>query len=316
MTQNNPNLGKGRAAITFRPPSFAEQTARFRAKASDRLCDMMLSKTTMIGGIMLIVLFAVLILTPWIAQYDPIKQDYVALRQNPGLEHWFGTDRYGRDIFSRVLWGGRRLVVIAMLAVGVGLLIGIPFGVLSGYRGGRVDAFCMRFIDGLLAFPGILLYLLVVTLTREWGLEGAWNDAVLIFALGFSFFPEVARLTRSSVLVEKRKEYVEAARSVGESGVYIAMREVLPNCLSPLIVNSTVRLGYMILVIAALSFLGLGTPPPTPDWGTDLSTARAHLESNPLIAVFPGLAICYTVLAFNLFGDGLRDVIDPRLSER
>lgn len=289
---------------------------RHRDLIKDRLVDLVKSKTALIGAVMLLALLVILLLTPFIAEFDPVKQDYSALRAPPSVEHWFGTDRYGRDIFSRVLWGGRRLVTIAILAVAFGMAIGIPYGVLSGYRGGWTDAISMRFVDGFLAFPGILLYLLIVTLAREWRMEGVWNDLILIFALGFSFFPEVARLVRGSVLIEKQKEYVEAARTVGESDFRIAMREILPNCISPLIVNATVRLGYMILVIAALSFLGLGTPPPTPDWGSDLSTARQHIESNPLIAVFPGLAICYTVLAFNLFGDGLRDILDPRLAER
>jgi peptide/nickel transport system permease protein len=174
----------------------------------------------------------------------------------------------------------------------------------------------MRFVDGLLAFPGILLYLLIVTLARAWRIEGIWNDLTLIFALGFAFMPEVARLARGVTLAEREKEYVEAARTMGDGSLYIALCQILPNCLSPLIVNATVRLGYTILIIAALSFLGLGTLPPTPDWGADLSSARDHMETHPLTAVFPGLAICYTVLAFNLFGDGLRDILDPRLAER
>ena len=207
-------------------------------------------------------------------------------------------------------------MTIAIFAVIFGLAIGIPYGVLSGYYGGWTDSVMMRIVDGLLAFPGILLYLLIVTLAREWKLEGVWNDLILVFALGFAFFPEVARLVRSSVLIEKEKEYVEASHTIGEANLYIAMRQILPNCISPLIVNATVRLGFVILIIAALSFLGLGSPPPTPDWGADLSSARDHMERNPLLAVFPGLAICYTVLAFNLFGDGLRDILDPRMAER
>ena len=174
----------------------------------------------------------------------------------------------------------------------------------------------MRVVDGLLAFPGLLLYLLIVTLAREWKLEGIYNDLILIFALGFAFTPEVARLSRGTTLVEKQKEYVEASRAIGEGSFNIALRQILPNIISPLIVNATVRLGYVILIIAALSFLGLGTPPPTPDWGSDLSAARDYMETAPLIAAFPGLAICYAVLAFNLFGDGLRDILDPRLAER
>ena len=194
--------------------------------------------------------------------------------------------------------------------------IGIPYGVLSGYFGGKVDTVAMRFVDGLLAFPGLLLYLLIVTLAREWKMEGIYNDMVLIFALGFAFTPEVARLSRGSVLVEKQKEYVEASRAIGDGSLSIALRQILPNIVSPLIVNATVRLGYVILIVAALSFLGLGTPPPTPDWGSDLAAARDYMETAPFIAAFPGLAICYTVLAFNLFGDGLRDILDPRLAER
>jgi peptide/nickel transport system permease protein len=215
-----------------------------------------------------------------------------------------------------LLWGGRRLVTIAILAVAFGLMIGVPYGVLAGYFGGRTDTLAMRLVDGLLAFPGLLLYLLFVTLAREWKLEGIYNDLILITALGFAFMPEVARLARGSVLAEKQKEYVEASRAIGDSHLSIALRQILPNIISPLIVNATVRLGYVILIIAALSFLGLGTPPPTPDWGSDLSAARDYMETAPLIAAFPGLAICYTVLAFNLFGDGLRDILDPRLAER
>jgi peptide/nickel transport system permease protein len=297
-------------------PTFQERFDRFKEVALETLQELYKSKTSFVGGLMLVVLAVLLILTPVLTDRDPTKANFGSLLKPPSAEHIMGTDRYGRDILSRVLWGGRRLVVIAIAAVAFGLAIGIPYGVLSGYYGGLADSIAMRVVDGLLAFPGILLYLLIVTLAREWHLEGFWNDLILVFALGFAFFPEVARLARGSVLTEKQKEYVEASNTVGEASLYIALRQILPNCMSPLIVNATVRLGYVILIIAALSFLGLGTPPPTPDWGSDLSSARDHMESHPLIAVFPGLAICYTVLAFNLFGDGLRDILDPRLSDR
>ncbi|MBL4721848.1 MAG: ABC transporter permease [Alphaproteobacteria bacterium] len=297
-------------------PTWQERYERVKDALIDAVQELYKSKTAFIGGMMLVVLAILLLLTPVLTDYDPTKPDYSAFLEPPSVEHIMGTDRYGRDIFSRVLWGGRRLVVIAIAAVVFGLSLGIPYGVLSGYYGGFADSVSMRVVDGLLAFPGILLYLLIVTLAREWHLEGFWNDLILVFALGFAFFPEVARLARGSVLIEKQKEYVEASLTIGEASLYIALRQILPNCMSPLIVNATVRLGFVILIIAALSFLGLGTPPPTPDWGADLSAARDHMESNPLIAIFPGLAICYTVLAFNLFGDGLRDIMDPRLSDR
>jgi len=274
------------------------------------------SKTALIGFVMLVMLFGACLATPVIATHDPVKQSYRERLVPPSDKHYLGTDRLGRDIYSRLLWGGRRLVAIAMLAVAFGLMIGIPYGVLSGYYGGWTDTIAMRFIDGLIAFPGLLLYLLIVTLAREWKLEGVYNDLILVFALGFAFMPEVARLSRGSVLAEKQKEYVEAAHATGEGSLRIALAQILPNIVSPLIVNATVRLGYVILIIAALSFLGLGSQPPTPDWGADLRAARDYMETAPMIAVWPGLAICYTVLAFNLFGDGLRDILDPRLADR
>ena len=274
------------------------------------------SKTAVVGALMLLVLLGLCLSTPYIARYDPIKQNYRELLQTPSAKHYFGTDRYGRDIWSRLLWGGRRLLIISLLAVLVGVLVGIPLGTLSGYYGGWSDALTMRLVDAWLAFPGILIYLMLATLVREWKLAGFWNDLALIFALGPNQVPRLARLVRGTVLAEKEKEYVEACRAIGESSLYISLREILPNCVSPVIVQATVSLGSTLLVIAALSFLGLGSPPPTPDWGSDLNLARDHMESRPLIAVFPGLAISYAVLAFNLFGDGLRDILDPRLADK
>jgi peptide/nickel transport system permease protein len=297
-------------------PALPGRRKRLAAGLSRAWYELRKSRTAFIGFWMLVVLFSACVATPWIATHDPIKQSYRERLAPPSEKHFLGTDRMGRDIYSRLLWGGRRLVTIALLAVAFGLSLGIPYGVLSGYFGGKVDTIAMRVVDGLLAFPGLLLYLLIVTLAREWKLEGIYNDMILVFALGFAFTPEVARLSRGTTLAEKQKEYVEASRAIGDGSFSIALRQILPNIISPLIVNATVRLGYVILIIAALSFLGLGTPPPTPDWGSDLSAARDYMETAPLIAAFPGIAICYTVLAFNLFGDGLRDILDPRLAER
>lgn len=292
------------------------RVGRVRSSIRSGMGELLKSKTATIGAAMIAFLLALCVLTPFLITHDPIKPNYRERLAPISTEHYFGTDKFGRDIYSRVLVGGQRTIAISVLAVGFGILIGVPYGILSGFYGGRTDTFAMRIVDGLLAFPGLLLYLLIVTLAREWKLAGFWNDAILVFALGFAFMPEVARLARGSALVEVRKEYVEAARVMGERNIWIAMGQILPNCISPLIVNGTVRLGYMILIIAALSFLGLGTAPPTPDWGADLNTARDHMENHPMIAVFPGLAICVSVLAFNLFGDGLRDILDPRLTER
>jgi peptide/nickel transport system permease protein len=302
--------------VALRAPTLGSYLRRWGNVTKDGIIELYKSKTAFIGAVMLLVLFVACIITPAIDRYSPVKQNYRALLQPPSAEHYFGTDRYGRDIWSRVLWGGRRLIVISLIAVGFGLLLGVPFGALSGYYGGWTDAIGMRLVDAWLAIPGLLLYLLIVTIAREWKLEGIWNDLTLIFALGISYVPQVARLVRGSVLAEKEREYVEASRIIGESNLYTALRQILPNCMSPIIVHATVRLGLVLLIIAALSFLGLGSPPPTPDWGADLSLARDHMETRPLIAVFPGLAIAYAVLAFNLFGDGLRDILDPRLVDQ
>jgi ABC-type dipeptide/oligopeptide/nickel transport system permease subunit len=297
-------------------PAAPKRASRLASVLSNAWYELRKSKTGLVGFVMLLLLFGACVATPVIATHDPIKQSYRERLAPISERHYLGTDRLGRDIYSRLLWGGRRLVAIAMLAVAFALVIGIPYGVLSGYFGGLSDTIAMRVVDGLLAFPGLLLYLLIATLARAWKLEGFYNDLALVFALGFAAMPEIARLARGAVLGEKQKEYVEACRATGESSLRIALSQILPNIVSPLIVTATVRLGYVILIVAALSFLGLGTQPPTPDWGSDLAAARDYMETAPMIAVFPGLAICYTVLAFNLFGDGLRDILDPRLAER
>jgi len=296
--------------------AFRIRMRRVKAGLANAWYELRKSRTATIGASMICVLMFLVIFAQSIATHNPVKSNYRERLAPISTEHYMGTDKFGRDIFSRVVIGGQRTVLISIAAVIFGMSIGIPIGILSGFFGGRFDSIVMRITDGFLAFPGLLLYLLIVTVAREYKLQGFWNDAILVFALGFAFWPEVARLSRSTALVEAKKEYVEAARSIGEWRLSIAMGQILPNCISPLIVNATVRLGFMILIIAALSFLGLGTSPPTPDWGSDLRAAQDHLESHPMIAVFPGLAICFSVLAFNLFGDGLRDILDPRLAER
>ena len=303
-------------AIAWRVPPAPPRRHRLAVALGNAWYELRKSRTASIGAVMLALLFGACIATPWLATHDPIKQNYRARLAPPSEQHLLGTDRLGRDIYSRLLYGGRRLVTIAVVAVALSLLLGVPFGVLTGYFGGLADTIGMRIVDGLLAFPGLLLYLLFVTVAQAWKFEGMMVDVVLVGALALAGMPEKARLTRGSVLAEKQKEYVEASRAIGDSSVRIALAQVLPNIVSPLIVTATVRLGFVILIVAALSFLGLGTPPPTPDWGADLSAARDYMETHPLIAAFPGLAICYTVLAFNLFGDGLRDILDPRLGER
>jgi peptide/nickel transport system permease protein len=269
-----------------------------------------------VGALMVFTLFLVSILAPVLATHDPVKQNYREMLQGPSAAHYFGTDKFGRDIWSRTVWGCQRLVTIAVLAVLMGILAGVPLGTISGYYGGRLDAVLMRVVDAWLAFPGILFYLLAATFIRAYELSLFWNTVGLIIALGIARTPSIARLVRGSVLAEREKEYIEASHIVGESNLYIAFRQILPNCLSPLIIDATVALGVELLIIASLSFLGLGAPPPTPDWGADLNLAREHMVTRPYLAIFPGLAISFAVLGFNLFGDGLRDILDPRIADR
>src|SRR3990167_7731802 len=212
-----------------RAPAMTKRLARFGAALSNAWYELRKSRTASIGLVMLVLLFGACLATPWIATQSPVKQNYRERLQPPSEQHLLGTDRLGRDIYSRLLWGGRTLVTIALLAVAFGLAIGVPYGVLSGYYGGTADTVAMRVVDGMLAFPGLLLYLLIVTLAREWKLEGIYNDLILVFALGFAFMPEVARLARGSVLAEKQKEYVEASRAIGDGSLSISLRQILPN---------------------------------------------------------------------------------------
>jgi peptide/nickel transport system permease protein len=265
---------------------------------------------------MVFILFLMAVLAPVIATHDPVKQNYREMLQGPSAVHYFGTDKFGRDIWSRTVWATQRMMTIAVAAVVLGLIGGIPLGTISGYYGGKLDAIIMRFADAWFAFPGILLFLLAATLIRAYELTLFWNTVGLILALGVARIPSMARLVRGSVLAEREKDYVEASHATGESNTYIAFRQILPNCMSPVIVQATIALGVELLIISSLSFLGLGAPPPTPDWGADLNLAREHMETRPYLAIFPGLAISFAVLAFNLFGDGLRDILDPRTADQ
>ena len=268
------------------------------------------------GAVMVLTLLLVAVLAPTIARYDPVKQNYREMLQGPSAAHYFGTDKFGRDIWSRVVWGAQRSAIISVLAVFAGVIGGIPLGTISGYYGGKLDAVLMRVVDAWLAFPGILFYLIAATIIQAYKLSLFWNTAGLILALGIAQMPSMARLVRGSVLAEKEREYVEASCVIGEGHLSMAFRQILPNCLSPAIIQATISLGFVMLILAALSFLGLGAPPPTPDWGADLNLAREHMETLPYLAIFPGLAISFAVLGFNLFGDGLRDILDPRLADR
>lgn len=252
-----------------------------------------------------IVLLVVVAIAPWLAPFDPLHQDLLNTSESPSPVHWFGTDYAGRDIFSRVIHGSRLSASIGLFAVILGVLFGVTIGVVSGYFGGLIDDVLMRIIDVLLAFPGILLAILVVSILGSSLLN-------VIVALAIFSVPTFARLTRSTVLSIRNTEYVTAAYALGASAPRIILRHILPNTLAPVIVYATLRTATAILGGATLSFLGLGVAPPTPEWGLMVSQGRHYILSSPHIILFPGLAIFFTVLSLNLLGDALRDVIDPK----
>lgn len=264
------------------------------------------SKGALAGLVILILLIVVALLAPLISPFDPIKIDTSHYLYSPGSPYFFGTDQYGRDVFSRVLYGSRISLVIGLISVGIASVIGVTVGLISGYYAGWVDSVLMRVIDIMLAFPGILLALGIVSML------GPSLRNVMI-AVGISSVPTYARLTRGSVLSARNELYVDAAHVIGVPNRLILSRHILPNVVAPVIVAATLGVGAAILWAAALSFLGLGAQPPTAEWGRMLSDGRQYLRDQWWISTFPGLAIMVTVLAMNMLGDGLRDALDPRL---
>src|SRR5712692_5794621 len=257
----------------------------------------------------LVVLGALVVLAlgaPWLSARDPIRTSVRDALQPPGPRFVLGSDQLGRDVASRVMHGARISLTVGLISVSIAVSLGAPIGLVSGFYGGRLDALVMRLIDVLLAFPGILLALAIVSVLTP----GLTN---VMIAVGLSAVPTYARLVRATVLSARENLYVEAARALGSRDPAILRRYVLPNVVAPLVVTATLGLGTAILSAAALSFLGLGSQPPLPAWGRMLSEGRDYLREAWWISTFPGLGIMLTVLGMNLLGDGLRDVLDPRL---
>jgi len=267
------------------------------------------SKAALVSAFVLILLIIIAIFGPSIAPHDPIKIGTGSRLQPPSRTFIFGTDQFGRDVFSRVLYGTRLTLQASVLAVVVAAGIGIPLGLIAGYAGRWTDNIISRFIDILLSFPGILLALIVVAILGT-GL------AKVQIAVGVSLIPAYTRLVRGSVLSAKENVYVEAARAGGCSTFRIATRHILPNVFVPLLVLSTTAVGWAIIIATSINFIGLGVQPPTPEWGADLGAARSYLGVAWWPGTFPGLAILVTILAINLVGDGLQNALDPRLKHR
>jgi peptide/nickel transport system permease protein len=258
------------------------------------------------GGAVVLVFAVVALLAPWVAPYDPETIALGTNLQGPSRVHLFGTDSLGRDVLSRTIWGARISLTIGFVSVGLAMVGGVPLGALAAWRGGWLDRLVMRAVDVLLSFPTILLAIVVITIFGP-GLGNA------MLAIGVAQVPLYARLTRGAVLRVKTQPFVEAARAAGAGEWRLLLRHALPNCLPPLLVQTTLLFATAILSAAYLGFLGLGAQPPTPEWGTMLAKARDFLRTAPHVSIFPGLTILLTVLGLNLLGDGLRDVLDPRL---
>ncbi|KAB3538613.1 ABC transporter permease [Alkaliphilus pronyensis] len=264
------------------------------------------NKAAMVGLLIILILILSAIFADVIAPYGYDEQSLVDRLQTPNSKHLLGTDNFGRDIFSRIIYGSRISLQVGFIAVGIAAILGGTLGAIAGYYGGKLDNVIMRCIDILLAIPGILLAIAIVA-TLGPGLRN------VMIAVGIGSIPSYARIVRASVLSLRDQEFIEAARAVGANDFRIITKHIIPNSMAPIIVQATLGVANAILSAAGLSFLGLGIQPPTPEWGAMLSNARHYLRDYPHIATFPGLAIMITIFGLNLLGDGLRDALDPRL---
>lgn len=264
------------------------------------------NRAAVLGLVLLVVLFAATLAAPLLTRSDPARQSLAEALRPASLDHPLGTDQLGRDMLARLLYGGRLSLMIGFLAVVLGLVVGVPLGAVSGFRGGVADLTIQRAADILLSFPGFLLALALVSMLGV-GLRN------VVISVGVGSVPFFIRLVRSSVLTVREMQYVEAATALGQRQSVIVFRRVLPNAMAPVIVQATLNLGSAILVAAGLGFLGLGVQAPTAEWGTMLGEGRQYIFRAPALTTLPGLAIFLAVLAFNLLGDGLRDALDPRM---
>ena len=264
------------------------------------------NKAAVVGMVILLLIIFVAVFADKLAPYDPYEQVYAEALQHPSSAHLFGTDEFGRDIFSRILYGARVSLLVGLVSVAIACVFGSILGATAGYYGGAYDATMMRCMDILLAIPSLLLNLAIVSALGK----STFN---MMLAVGISNIPRYCRIMRASVLQIKNAEYVEAARTTGASSALIIMKHIIPNCLAPIIVQATLSVGSAIIACAGLSFLGVGIPAPIPEWGAMLSNGKDFLRHYTYITIFPGLAIMLTVLSLNLMGDGLRDAFDPKL---
>lgn len=266
------------------------------------------SKTAMLGLVIITLLVLMAVFAPWIAPYDYAAQDFSARFQYPSLAHIMGTDDFGRDIFSRVIYGTRVSLFVALVSVVISFLVGVFLGASSAFYGGLYETVVMRVLDVFMAIPSLLC---AISVSAALG-TGLIQTAI---AIAIASVPAFARVTRASVITVKETEYIEAARSIGASNARILLRHILPNSLAPIFVQTTLSIVNAILTISMLSFIGLGIQPPTPEWGSMLSMGREYIRDFWPVVTFPGVMIMITLISFNMLGDGLRDALDPRLKQ-
>ena len=280
---------------------------RKRSHAAEIWRNFRKNKGAMLGLFILLIIFAIALTIEFWIDMDLVIGQHVAQRlKPPSWQHLFGTDDKGREMFWRVLYASRYSIAIGFVAVIVSLLVGVPLGAIAGYYGGRTETLIMRVADVFSAIPSILMAVVVVSVLGN----GTLN---LMIAVGISSVPNFVRTTRAAVLTVRNEEYIEAARALGKTNLYIIFNHVLPNCLSPILVLTTLRVASAIITASSLSFLGLGISPPTPEWGALLNAGKQFIRRYSYLTLFPGLAIMITVLSFNMVGDGLRDAMDPKL---
>lgn len=266
------------------------------------------NRLAVVGLIVIVVLIIMAIFADFVAPFPFAQQDLNNTFAKPSSVHWFGTDNFGRDIFSRVVYGSRVSLRVGLISVGIALIVGGILGALAGYIGGLFDGIVMRIVDIMLAIPSMLLAIAIVS-----SLGGGLTNVMI--AVGIGSIPQFARIMRASVLSLKEEQFIEASRALGLRNHAIIIRHILPNTLAPVIVQSTLGVASAILSAASLGFLGLGLEPPRPEWGAMLSDGRPYLRDFPHLTTFPGIAIMITILALNLLGDGLRDALDPKMKE-
>jgi peptide/nickel transport system permease protein len=269
--------------------------------------ELLSNRNAVLGLALLVPIFVVSVFAPVITPHDPTATNASDRFEGPSGEYLLGTDNFGRDLLSRVMLGGRTTLYLGLTAVGLALALGVPVGLAAGYLGGRVDEVLMRAMDILMSIPSLLLALLIVSM-----LSANVTNAVL--AIGIVYAPRIARIVRGSTLSVKNEAFVAAAEARGESDLYIMFGEILPNVVSPIIVEASIRIGFAIIIGTSLSFLGLGTQPPQADWGFMIAQARSYIFNTVWFLLWPSLLLGATVLGFNLLGDGLRDVLDPRVT--